>query len=157
MQATATKDQIRRFELREGDVLVTKDSETWDDIAVPAVVTEDLDEILCGYHLAMIRPGRDVDGNFLSRAFAAVGPRDQFHIAANGITRYGLGGSAIRDGLFALPPLAEQKQIAKFIDNATATVDALINSIEEGIDHLQEYRTALISAAVTGKIDVRAA
>ena len=55
MAATATRDQIRRFSLRKGDVLVTKDSETWTDIAVPALVDEDLAGVLCGYHLALIR------------------------------------------------------------------------------------------------------
>jgi type I restriction enzyme S subunit len=49
MAATATLDQIKRFWLRAGDVLVTKDSESWTDIAVPAVVAEDLPDVLCGY------------------------------------------------------------------------------------------------------------
>ena len=42
MSATATKEQIRRFSLKAGDVLITKDSEDWSDIAVPAVVTQNL-------------------------------------------------------------------------------------------------------------------
>jgi len=104
--ATATPEQARRFSLRSGDVLITKDSESWTDIAVPAVVAEDLPEVLCGYHLAYIRPSGDCNGAFLGRAFAAIGPRDQFHVAANGITRFGLGGDAIRTGLFAMPPVA---------------------------------------------------
>ena len=88
-----------------GDVLITKDSESWNDIAVPAVVGEDLSDVLCGYHLAHITPGPDLDGRFLARQFAAIGARDQFHVAANGITRFGLGGDAIRGSLFAIPPI----------------------------------------------------
>ncbi len=56
MVATATAEQIRRFSLRMGDVLITKDSESWDDIAVPAVVAENMEDVVCGYHLALIRP-----------------------------------------------------------------------------------------------------
>ena len=56
-----------------------------------------------------------------------------------------------------MPPQAEQKVIAAFLDDETGRVDALINRIQTAIDHLREYRTALISAAVTGKIDVREA
>lgn len=112
MPATASPEQVRRFSLRAGDVLVTKDSESWTDIAVPAVVVEDLPGTLCGYHLAHIRPGAVMNGAYLSRAFATVGLRDQFEIAANGITRFGLGGDAIRTGLFALPPESEQRAIA---------------------------------------------
>lgn len=49
MQATATPEQIRKFSLRRGDVLITKDSESWLDIAVPALVVADLPHVLCGY------------------------------------------------------------------------------------------------------------
>lgn len=46
MEATATVEEIRRFNVEEGDVLVTKDSETWNDIAVPAYVASQLDNVL---------------------------------------------------------------------------------------------------------------
>ena len=153
MPATATTEQIRRFSLRTGDVLITKDSETWTDIAVPAVVSEDLPGVLCGYHLAHIRPDGHCDGRFLSRVFAAVGPRDQYHIAANGITRFGLTGDSIRAGVFAFPPLPEQRAIAAFLDRETAKIDALVAKKERLIELLQEKRTALISHAVTKGLD----
>jgi len=156
MAATATREQVGRFGLREGDVLITKDSESWTDIAVPAVVAEDLPGVLCGYHLAHIRPKRECYGPFLARAFSAIGPRDQFQVAANGITRFGLSHDAIATGVFAMPPESEQRAIAAFLDRETAKIDALIAKVREAIERLKEYRTALISAAVTGKIDVTA-
>ena len=155
MPATASPEQVRRFSLRAGDVLITKDSESWTDIAMPAVVTSDLPDVLCGYHLALVRPASDCDGAFLARAFSAIGPRDQFQVAANGITRFGLGGDAIRTGLFATPRRAEQLTIAAFLDCEIARIDALVAKVRDAIDRLKELRTALISAAVTGKIDVR--
>ena len=155
MAATATPEQVRRFSLRAGDVLITKDSESWTDIAVPAVVTEDLPGVLCGYHLGHVRPDPECNGPFLSRAFAAIGPRDQFRVAANGITRFGLGGDAIRTGVFALPPQREQRAIAAFLDRETARIEVLVTKVREAIERLKELRAALISAAVTGKIDVR--
>src|SRR4051812_31824421 len=57
MRATATPDQRTTFALRRGDVLLTKDSETADDIGVSSYVADDLPDVLCGYHLALIRPG----------------------------------------------------------------------------------------------------
>ena len=155
MEATATPEQLQRFLLRGGDVMITKDSESWNDIAVPAVAGEGLQDVVCGYHLAHIRPGPDLDGPFLARQFSAIGPRDQFHVAANGITRFGLGGATIRTGLFPIAPIEEQRTIAGFLDRETAKIDTLNARILDAIDHLNEYRTALISAAVTGKIDVR--
>ena len=153
MPATASPDQIRRFSLRMGDVLITKDSETWTDIAVPAVAIEDLPGVLCGYHLAHIRPQEQHDGFFLAHCIAAVGPRDQYHIAANGITRFGLTGDAIRNGIFAMPPLAEQLCIATFLDGETEKIDTLITKKERLIELLQEKRTALITCAVTKGLD----
>ena len=153
MSATATKEQERRFSLRAGDVLITKDSEIWTDIAVPAVVSQDLPGVLCGYHLAHIRTDSSCNGAFLSRVLAAVGPRDQFHVSANGITRFGLTGDSIRASLLAVPPLVEQRTIAGFLDQQTTKIDSLVAKKERLIELLQEKRTALISRAVTKGLD----
>ena len=55
------------------------------------------------------------------------------------------------------PPLDEQRAIVAFLDYETAQIDALVAKVRQAIDHLKELRTTLISAAVTGKIDVRKA
>jgi type I restriction enzyme S subunit len=54
-----------------------------------------------------------------------------------------------------VPDIQEQQKIAQFLDRETGKIDNLITKTRTSIDHLKEYRTALISAAVTGKIDVR--
>jgi type I restriction enzyme S subunit len=54
-----------------------------------------------------------------------------------------------------VPPLSEQQAIVAYLDRETGKIDALITKVEEAIEKLKEYRTALISAVVTGKIDVR--
>ncbi len=154
MTASATADQVHRFGLKAGDVLITKDSETPDDIAVPAVVAEDLPDVICGYHLAHVRPEKSsVDGRFLARAFSGVGPRDQFHAAANGITRFGLTGDAIQASEFAIPPIDEQRYIADFLDRETAKSDALIARKERLIELLQEKRAALIARTILRGLD----
>ena len=60
-----------------------------------------------------------------------------------------------RNVVVPLPPHSAQLDIAAFLNNETSRIDALIAKIRQAIDHLREHRTALISAAVTGKIDVR--
>lgn len=57
--------------------------------------------------------------------------------------------------VFVLPPLSEQTSIATYLDRETAKIDRLVEKVELLISRLQEYRAALITAAVTGKIDVR--
>ena len=153
MQASATSAQIAAFSLKAGDVIVTKDSETWMDIAVPAHVEVDLPGVLCGYHLALIRPQPErLSGAFLCHSFAAAGILDQFRVAANGITRFGLGTSAIADSEFPLPPLDEQRRIVAFLDREMTKFDALTGGLPQApagsgvmarmVCLLQEYRTA---------------
>jgi type I restriction enzyme S subunit len=149
MEATATPEQIRRFELRAGDVIITKDSESADDIAVAAFVPGDLPGVVCGYHLALIRPISKIDGRYLFRAFAATPLSGQFEISARGITRYGLSYAAIADAFMLVPPLSEQRAIAAFLDRKTGEIDALIAKKRELIARLQEQRSAIISHAVT--------
>ena len=55
-----------------------------------------------------------------------------------------------------MPPSPEQRAIADYLDRETTKIDRLVEKIEAAIERLQEYRSALITAAVTGKIDVRA-
>ncbi len=154
MQATATPDEIRRFTLRSGDVLITKDSEAWDDIAVPAHVPVDLKGVLCGYHLAQVRPLKGLmDGEYLSRSFAARGINDQFRVAANGITRFGIGKYWIDNALFLVPPVDEQRAIVQFLYRETSRIDALIEKKRRQIGLLHEKRAALISHAVTKGLD----
>ena len=156
MEATASLREVARFKLRAGDVLITKDSEDWQDIAVPALVDETADDFVCGYHLGIIRPGPRSDPAFVFRAMQSVAVNRQLQTAASGdLTRYGLPHAAVGEVLLPLPPLPEQRAIADFIDKETARVAKLVNRAEQAMERLQEYRTALITAAVTGKVDVR--
>lgn len=153
MKATATDKEINKFTLKAGDVIITKDSESWDDIAVPACVRENLDGIVCGYHLALLRCKSDAYGVFLFRAMQATGIREQFWVAANGITRYGLGLAGIANALLPLPPLPVQQTITRFLDRKTSAIDALIQARERQIGLLKEKRAALIHRAVTKGLD----
>ncbi len=149
MEATATKAQVERFGLRRGDVLLTKDSETPDDIAVPAVVLEDMEDVLCGYHLAMVRPQGENEGRYLARAISARGLREQFYVEALGVTRFGLDYNAIGSAQLPAPPPDEQRKIADFLDRETEKIDSLIAEKEKLIRLLEEKRKAVISEAVT--------
>ena len=156
MQATATAEEIERFQLEKDDVLITKDSEAWDDIGVPALVTKPASDLISGYHLALLRPRIDeLAGGYLLRALQSYGVAYQFHVAANGVTRYGLSHDAIKSVLLPLPPLPEQTVIVRYLDKATIDIEAAINRAHHQIELLSEYRTRLIADVVTGKLDVR--
>ena len=59
--------------------------------------------------------------------------------------------------MLLVPPLSEQLIIAEFLNRETGKLDVMASKVETAIERLQEYRTALITAAVTGKIDVHEA
>ena len=158
MPATATADEIEKFRLESGDVLITKDSETWNDIGVPALVEFSADDLIAGYHLALLRPLKGVlDGPYLFRTLQSATIAHQFHVSANGVTRYGLSQHGIKSALLPLPPFPEQAAIVEHLDKATADIDTAIANTRREIDLLREYRTRLIADVVTGRADVREA
>ena len=116
MTATATEKEITNCSLVAGDVVITKDSEKHDDIGVPALVREAIPNLVCGYHLAILRPRlSEVDGTYLFYALSTDEVQQQFHSYANGITRFGLRKSDIGLVEIPLPPLPEQRTIARVL------------------------------------------
>jgi len=154
MRATATKSDIGRFRLLTGDVLITKDSEAWNDIGVPALVTDSADDLVSGYHLALLRPipGR-LTGEYLLRVLQSTALQYQFHVKANGVTRYGLAHAAIKSALLPIAPLAEQAAIARFLDHADRRIRRYIRAKKKMIKLLEEQKQAIIHRAVTRGLD----
>ena len=97
MEATATRREIARFRLEPGDVVITKDSEDWQDIGVPALVDETADDFVCGYHLGIIRPRPVLHPSFLFRLMQSGAVNQRLQTSASGVTRYGLPNSAVSD------------------------------------------------------------
>ena len=149
MAATASANQIDKFTLQAGDTIITKDSETADDIAVAAYVPADLPGVVCGYHLSMVRPTCDANGVFVKRLFDSVYAKSCFAVRAKGLTRVGLGQGELDNVELPFPPLSEQAHIATFLDRVTAKIDALVAEQRRLIGLLKEKRQAVISHAVT--------
>lgn len=149
MAGTATQAEIDKFHLLADDVVITKDSESWDDIAIPALVTETADDLVCGYHLAMIRPDPEkLDGAFLFRSLQSKTLRIQLELAANGITRFGIPKNAIGSMALPVPPKAIQRAIVQFLNRETADIDSLIAAKLRLLDLLAEKRRAIVAEAV---------
>ena len=153
MAATASEDERVRFGLRKGDVLITKDSEQWNDIGVPALVEFEAPDLVCGYHLAILRSRPGLQGAFLHRALETSFIAAQFHVEANGVTRYGLSHGAIRGVAIPLPPAAEQAAIVRFLDWAIGRLERAIRAKRKVIALLNEQKQAIIHRAVTRGLD----
>ena len=146
MIATASTSECQRWALRKDDVLFTKDSETPEEIGIPSYVTEDMPNVLCGYHLGMARPRVDVvDGVYLSETLRSPASGRQFARIANGVTRFGLTLEATRSLPIFLPPLPEQRAIAAVLDS----IDEAIERTEAVIAATERLRDSLLHELLT--------
>ena len=144
MAATASRSQIKAFTLNPGDVVITKDSESADDIGVPAFVERAASDMVCGYHLAILRPKpRRIDGRFLYWAINSDGVRNQMASRATGVTRFGLRTDAINQIKLHVPSHSVQRNIANYLDIETARIDAIISKKHQLIRLFEERRTLL--------------
>jgi len=154
MRASASPADVERFRLTPGDVVITKDSESWNDIGVPALVEYSAPDLVCGYHLAILRPRRNViHGPYLFRAILSQGVASQYHVSANGVTRYGLSQDAMKSVIVPLPPLDEQCAIARYLNHADRRMNRLVRAKRRLIELLNEQKQAIIHRAVTRGLD----
>ena len=157
MEATASPNEHSKFKLLVGDTVITKDSEDWRDIAVPALVEKTANDFVCGYHLGIIRPSPEVNPTFMFWAIKSTTTNQQMQVASSGVTRYGLPNPAVRRAVITIPPATDQRAIAGFLDRETARIDQLIAKHELLTERLGEYRKAVITRAVTKGLPPNAA
>jgi type I restriction enzyme, S subunit len=149
MAASATPAEIERFRLVAGDVLITKDSETPDDIAVPAIIDETVPDLICGYHLAILRSRPGLDPTWLAKQVASTAAQQYFASMATGSTRYGLSHGAIAGLRLGTPPVSEQAQAATIL----RTMDEAIRKTEQLVAKLKQLRQGLLHDLLTRGID----
>ena len=151
MLGSAKEREIEKYSLFKGDVIITKDSETPDDIANAAVVAEDLENTICGYHLAVIRSDKKkVDGTFLMHYLHHPTVNNQFARLANGVTRFGLITTSVKHAKIRLPSLDEQRRIAAVLQ----ACDTEIELLEQKVSALKRQKKGLMQQLLTGKVRV---
>lgn len=147
-----TWQRLSRHELREGDIIFARRGE----MGRCALVTAAEAGWLCGTGSLRMRLKLDVAyPQFLNWILSTSGVRDWLLLESVGATMDNLNTTILARVPLSVPPFDEQVAIASYLDRETAKIDALIAKIREGIEKLKEYRTVLISSAVTGTIDVR--
>ncbi|WP_298861922.1 restriction endonuclease subunit S [uncultured Microbacterium sp.] len=153
MVATASEDQIDRFSLKVGDTIITKDSETADDIGIPAFVSYEAPDLICGYHLAIVRPIEAASSRYVYWALRSDFVLRQWSVLASGVTRVALRRNDVSRVTVPIPPVEDQQRIADYLDRETAQIDTLIAKQEQLIATLRERRTSAVEHAVLEGID----
>jgi type I restriction enzyme, S subunit len=152
MPSTASSRDIERFSLRVGDVLITKDSETKNEIAEPSVVDESIENLVLGYHLALLRPnGNCVLGHFLAAQLRLPLFRNQFINKAAGATRYGLGLDAVKTAIVWIPGLQTQSAICKVLRAVDDAIEATRRVIEQNCKLQIALLENLLTEGLPGK------
>ena len=124
MIASANDNNIKRFSLKEGYVAFTKDSETRDDIGIPAYIADDLDNTVLGYHCALVKPNADIlSGKYLNAFLHSNYIKKYFELNATGSgMRYTLSTETLNN----IPILAPSLEMQEFIGNIFSDIDRKI-------------------------------
>ncbi|MCM4168050.1 hypothetical protein KCTC52924_01124 [Arenibacter antarcticus] len=125
MVASCSENQYQKFILREGQVAITKDSEKPDDIGIPTYISEDFNDVVLGYHLALFTPYEDkLSGKFLNYWFQTKFAKRYFENNAGGSgQRCTLVLDVIKSTPLYLPSINIQKQIAKVLSDLDAKIE----------------------------------
>ncbi|MCB1086275.1 MAG: restriction endonuclease subunit S [Verrucomicrobiae bacterium] len=142
-----------RSRIRPGDILISITA----DLGSVTVAPEGLAGAYVSQHVCLARPGINLCPRWAGYALKADCSKVQFEASGYGGTKIQLSLGDVRNVQVALPPLPEQETIAAYLDAECGRFDTLTAEAQRSIDLLQERRTTLISAAVTGQIDIRAA
>jgi type I restriction enzyme, S subunit len=145
---------LERYRLKKGDILLSHIN-SLSMVGNCAIFDSDR-PLYSGMNLLRIEPEPTVHAPWLWRVLSSDGIRKEISARAKpAINQASVTTTQIKALQLPVPPLPEQAAIAAYLDEETAKLDALVGKVEEAVERLQEYRTALITAAVTGKIDVR--
>lgn len=137
--------------LSTGEIIVVRSGAYTAD---SAIIPKKYDGAVAGYD--MVVTVGEAKPEFIAIALLCPYVRDaQLVVASARSAQPHLNAEELGDALILLPPGVQQLAIASFVDRETAKIDALVAKVEEAIARLKELRIALISAAVTGRIDVR--
>ena len=110
-------------------------------------------DLLSGYHLALLRPFKEILGAYLAWVLQGRSVAYQFHVRARGVTRYGLTHVGSQSVRIPLPPLSEQCAIVRYLDHVDRRIRRYITAKQKLIDLLEEEKQAIINQAVTRGLD----
>lgn len=150
-----TKEVANRSMLRPGDVLMTEGGDR-DKLGRGCIWDAQVQPCLHQNHVFAVRCSEQLSNAFLVYVLDSHVARNYFNVTAKQTTNLAATNSTlVKNFRFGLPPLTEQHDILAYLDRETAEIDAAIADAREAIALSKERRAAVISAAVTGKIDVR--
>lgn len=147
-----THQDMQNSQVKIGDILLNI---TGASIGRCFLFSGEYPEANVNQHVCIIRANKKIMFQFLHSVMISEIGQNQIFSKQSGTNREGLNFEQLKNFDVPLPSEREQIKILDFIKKETSTIETLISKYQKQIELMQEYRTALISQAVTGKIDVR--
>ena len=144
-------DGMKNSKVFAGDILLNI---TGGSIGRCYFVDENLGEANVNQHVCIIRPSDKVITKYLYLLLSSESGQKQIDEYQTGANREGLNFEQLKNFIFPFPPLETQQKIVESIETTTGKIDATLAKVVQEIELLKEYRVALISEVVTGKISV---
>ncbi|RII30282.1 MAG: type I restriction endonuclease subunit S [Geobacter sp.] len=148
--------EVERYSLKVGDILMNEGGDN-DKLGRGALWTGEIEPCLHQNHVFAVRP-KSIESEWIALITQSNYAKFYFYQQAKQTTNLAsISSTNLKQLPVVLPPEHERQRILEHVDRATFLLDRILDGITAGAEKLKEYRTALISAAVTGKIDVRSA
>lgn len=155
--AKSTNQDRKRYSVLRGDVFFTRTSETAEEIGISSICIETIENATFSGFVIRFRPqSNELLPEFCKYYFRSDITRIFFIKEMNLVTRVSLSQNLLKNLPVIVPPIDEQKEIAAYLDKKTEQIKKLIIDIESSINGLQEFRSSLITEAVTGQLDIEA-
>jgi type I restriction enzyme S subunit len=152
---TIEQRQVDRYLLRVGDVLMNEGGDN-DKLGRGAVWSGEIEPCLHQNHVFAVRPCSKLMPEWLALCSQSLAAKAHFRIHAKQSTNLAsISSTNIKELQITMPPKEEQAAILSQLELDTRRLDTLLDATDRSIDLLKERRSALITAAVTGQIDLR--
>ncbi|EAI4316591.1 restriction endonuclease subunit S [Campylobacter coli] len=151
----STEIDRKVYSVKQGDIFFTRTSETIDEIGISSVCLKTIENAVFAGFLIRFRAYKKILDNNFAKFYFRRNLNQYFFAKENGlVTRASLGQELLGKLPVIIPPLKEQEQIAKFLDEKCEKIDLLIEKTKKQIKLIKEYKTTLINQAVCGRIDL---
>lgn len=151
---TVSDSIIKENSVKKGDVLFNRTSETIEELALSTVYYDDKVALFGGFVIRGRQITKDLDLDFKRYCFQSIEMRKQIISYGSGSIRKNIAQTNLKNVYLFVPTITEQQKISKYLDEKLIYFDNTIDKTKQSIKKLKLAKEALISQAVTGKIEV---
>lgn len=145
-----SEKELLKYRIKKNDLLVSEGGE----VGRTCIWKEELDECYIQNSVHKVTVNEDSEPHYFLQQFYMYGKKGAFNLIVNRISIAHLTVEKLREVEFIVPSLQEQQSIAHHIETECSRIDQQVEFTQQLIDLLTEYREALISEVVTGKVKV---